>query len=533
MASGVYVEDRELEAADPLLRHQGEQMRQAYERVAELERSYLDTASKSRLQHNNKMRQVYEIAEVVEKAYGIWMNSDHDKGIDELAVLIYNAGWRDKEVTIAPSMGSGPTVARRMNSEARVEELVNKAPSVYMTPQMDGQQNVPEWHRRDAPPHMKQVKGPSQRDQAARQLTEGADCDRPPPERRQHEGVSGGMNMGGGDPGGGPPSNSGDDEGTDRDGQDGNDKDDSEDDSRHLPCGQHFKRTPFMEALHHMCGWSEGLLTAPGMSGVPEWVAATSAPPNTQLVQKRQAQGDGPLEIYQDTHLERVEKMLLEIQDGIPLAKIKGLKVSQPDVKYDGQDDTEVFERWTAAIVRWFKLVHAVGPDKKDTRVALLGEALEGNAAEHYYELVESPSHERTTWTCREYSIVDHLIKVEKLQPELSTLSEWLAQAREYELGEESIEEIRQQWLRDQGTQEGSPGLINTGLRTDGDGLQTIDRTPHSMPAIGSGTTCEIARQATSTTSVEIVTQRETDSPSGRSGEKMGLPGRVTHNQIQ
>ncbi|KAI0026959.1 hypothetical protein K488DRAFT_74937 [Vararia minispora EC-137] len=168
MASGVYVEDRELEAEDPLLRHRGEQMRQAYERVAELERSYLDTVSESRSRHNDNMRQAYEIAEAMDKTYGIQTNSG--EGIDELAALIYNAGWRGKEAAVAPNVESGQTATGRMTSEARVEELVNEAPSVYATPQMpvDGQLHVPEWRRKDVPPHMGQMQGHGQRSHTTR-----------------------------------------------------------------------------------------------------------------------------------------------------------------------------------------------------------------------------------------------------------------------------------------------------------------------------------------------------------------------------
>ncbi|KAI0027052.1 hypothetical protein K488DRAFT_91406 [Vararia minispora EC-137] len=236
------------------------------------------------------------------------------------------------------------------------------------------------------------------------------------------------------------------------------------------------------------------------MSVVPEWIAAVSAVLGTRANQDNRTPNEGiTLDAFQDARLERVERMLLAIQNNAPIAEIKGLKVSRPDVKYDGKDDAEAFERWTASIVRWFKLARVVGPDKEETRMALLGEVLEGEASEHYYDRVESPSRQRQDWTCREYvctlflrfittvkmhdatadfeavkytrgkgaiqfyndlmkaaeklvekpdrytikrrfidglpeSIVDHLIKVDRLQPELSKLAEWISKARDYEV---------------------------------------------------------------------------------------------------
>ncbi|KAI0026566.1 hypothetical protein K488DRAFT_75247, partial [Vararia minispora EC-137] len=519
LSMGIYVEDRELEVADPDLRRQGDQIRQAYERVAELERSYVDSANGSRQRRDDHLRQALVIAEAIEKSYGKTLGESGIKG--SLAEVIYNAAWLGEDTRHGRTSNS-PTMPDRGASEMRVEEMINSTMSQAghnASGTMEPSSTL-EWRRRnrDVPPHMEMgaraqpgtAQGkpfnagetPRARARDAKDVVEPGNCLAEKGTTATPIAVKGTERT--------MRTNGVMDMGEVRSWEEATPVMDHrvtvgmmeapvERDKTRMGETQIAIDT-FVEALQRTREQLDMTGMARAMSTVLEWIAAVSAVPGTRANQDNWTPNEGiTLDAFQDARLKRVERMLLAIQNNAPIAEIKGLKVSRPDIKYDGKDDAEAFERWTASIVRWFKLARAVGPDKEETRMALLREVLEGEASEHYYDHIESPSCQHQDWTCQEYvctlflhfittakmhdatvdfevvkytrgkgaiqfynnlmkaaeklvekpdqytierrfidglpeSIVDHLIKVDRLQPELSKLAEWISKARDYEV---------------------------------------------------------------------------------------------------
>ena len=108
-----------------------------------------------------------------------------------------------------------------------------------------------------------------------------------------------------------------------------------------------------------------------------------------------------PVTIDYESGAVRWIRDIIRDQVGEPLPavpELKHVKPSPPE-KYDGSDDTEVFEDWVKAVLRWMRILSLAGPALDSHRVLVLGTLLTGPALRWYNQEVAAPYRTERHWS--------------------------------------------------------------------------------------------------------------------------------------
>ncbi|KAI0332917.1 hypothetical protein GY45DRAFT_1245773 [Cubamyces sp. BRFM 1775] len=84
-----------------------------------------------------------------------------------------------------------------------------------------------------------------------------------------------------------------------------------------------------------------------------------------------------------------------------PPAYLKLTKLPAPP-KYEGKDNADSFEVWLQSLLEYFGTLRLTGERFDKDRLLLASNSLGDNAAIWYYNMVKSPTREKTDWTFKE-----------------------------------------------------------------------------------------------------------------------------------
>jgi hypothetical protein len=105
-------------------------------------------------------------------------------------------------------------------------------------------------------------------------------------------------------------------------------------------------------------------------------------------------------DIHRKIH-RQIDSKVSVSSDTVTTGGKNGPRVPNPP-KYGGLPDTEGFERWLNALLRWLKVNKICGPELDSDRMEFTAMFLENTALTWFEDSVDGAYHQRAAWTFKE-----------------------------------------------------------------------------------------------------------------------------------